>query len=51
MLDSNLRPAIKQLMDFLYCQGEIEVDESQVRAAFKRKEGCVCVGVEGVAGE
>lgn len=43
MLDSNLRPPIRQLMDFLYSHGEIEVDESQVRAAFKRREGCVCV--------
>lgn len=39
VLDSNLRPPIKQPMDFLYCHGEIEVDESQVRVAFKRKEG------------
>lgn len=50
MLDSNLCPPIKRLMDFLYCHGEIEVDDSQVRAAFKG-EGCVCVGRGGEEGD
>lgn len=50
MLDSNLCPPIKRLMDFLYCHGEIEVDDSQVRVAFKG-EGCVCVWEGGVRKE